>query len=482
MTVCFITNIVSPHQLPFAAEMAMRLGLENFRYVATEPFHGERSALGWAEAAGASWILQHGAAAGQEAEIASWVDGADVLLSDVRDLDMIERRVKAGKTTMLMTERWFKPPFGMLRLLHPRYLGMGLRLKKLLCSPYFNYLPMGVHAARDVHRLIRLLSGDLRCLFGMSGIAPVTYEPLAPFMECAARPACRVGEEPRRKAAGPLSKIRIWAYFVAPSEKSGQFSGQNEEIGIREGTAETYVRTGSCMKEPFRILWVGRMLNWKRVDTLIRAAGILLADGRRVHLKLVGHGPEETRLRKLANGINNRQQEIVLKRETSKGKRCANFEERVVPQASSLEIPVSASPTNPLMDSRTNELGPITFHPPVPIAEVRRLMREADVYVLPSNGCEGWGAVVNEAMEEGCPVVATRDSGAGATLIRDDETGLLFRSGNAAELSDKIRRLMDDPESARRIRLAGQASIRARWSPSEAAGAMVAFCEQRLGQ
>ena len=59
----------------------------------------------------------------------------------------------------------------------------------------------------------------------------------------------------------------------------------------------------------------------------------------------------------------------------------------------------------------------IKFHPPVQIGEVRKLMREHDVYVFSSNAYEGWGAVVNEALEEGMKVIGTYEAGASATML-----------------------------------------------------------------
>ncbi len=62
----------------------------------------------------------------------------------------------------------------------------------------------------------------------------------------------------------------------------------------------------------------------------------------------------------------------------------------------------------------------IKFYPPVPISEVRKLMREHDVYVLASNGYEGWGAVVSEALEEEMKVIGTFESGSCATILPEN--------------------------------------------------------------
>ena len=44
-------------------------------------------------------------------------------------------------------------------------------------------------------------------------------------------------------------------------------------------------------------------------------------------------------------------------------------------------------------------------------------MQSHDMYIFASNSFDGWGAVVNEAIEEGMTVVASRESGSGATIL-----------------------------------------------------------------
>ena len=44
--------------------------------------------------------------------------------------------------------------------------------------------------------------------------------------------------------------------------------------------------------------------------------------------------------------------------------------------------------------------------------EVLSYMRGADIFLFTSNYLEGWGAVVNEAMQSGCAVVASGEAGA----------------------------------------------------------------------
>ena len=107
-------------------------------------------------------------------------------------------------------------------------------------------------------------------------------------------------------------------------------------------------------------------------------------------------------------------------------------------------------------------------------------MRQADVYVLPSSGGEGWGVVVNEAMLEGCAVIASRETGSGATLIRDGQNGLLFSSGNVTALTRALERLEADEAFRYQLATDGQASMLTEWTPTVAAVRLIDFCEARL--
>lgn len=81
----------------------------------------------------------------------------------------------------------------------------------------------------------------------------------------------------------------------------------------------------------------------------------------------------------------------------------------------------------------------VTFLPSQPMEKVRELMRTHDLFVFPSNGYEGWGAVVSEALEEGMRVLASYECGAGPTLLPRER---LFHSGDWKTLAQLIRKDM----------------------------------------
>ena len=62
----------------------------------------------------------------------------------------------------------------------------------------------------------------------------------------------------------------------------------------------------------------------------------------------------------------------------------------------------------------------------------------ADCFVHPAHS-EAWGLVINEACAAGLPVIASRQVGASAELIREGENGWLFESRNTSELADSMK-------------------------------------------
>jgi glycosyltransferase involved in cell wall biosynthesis len=73
----------------------------------------------------------------------------------------------------------------------------------------------------------------------------------------------------------------------------------------------------------------------------------------------------------------------------------------------------------------------------LPKEHVFELMKEAAVLVFPSEWDETFGLAVAEAFAAGLPVIASR-IGAALDLITDQETGLLFDTGDAGDLLEKV--------------------------------------------
>jgi len=85
-----------------------------------------------------------------------------------------------------------------------------------------------------------------------------------------------------------------------------------------------------------------------------------------------------------------------------------------------------------------------------------------DVVVLTSRN-EGTPVALIEAGAAGLPVVAT-DVGGVAEVVRDGASGFVVPPGDAAALAARLGTLLDDPEAARAMGLAGREWVRARFS------------------
>ncbi|MDO5670625.1 MAG: glycosyltransferase family 4 protein [Corynebacterium sp.] len=86
-----------------------------------------------------------------------------------------------------------------------------------------------------------------------------------------------------------------------------------------------------------------------------------------------------------------------------------------------------------------------------------KILGRADIYVAPNTGGESFGIVLVEAMAAGCAVVAS-DLEAFATVA--DDAALLFRTGSASDLADRLRLLIDDPSLRSRLITAGERRAR----------------------
>ncbi|HEU5186090.1 MAG TPA: glycosyltransferase family 4 protein [Gemmatimonadaceae bacterium] len=161
------------------------------------------------------------------------------------------------------------------------------------------------------------------------------------------------------------------------------------------------------------ILFVGRLIERKGVEHLIRALGII----RRTvpaRLVIVGDGPERPRLEQVAR-----------------------------------DAGVAAH---------------VSFRGRVSDAELRAAYGGADVFALPSvldarQDTEGLGVVLLEAMNYSVPVVAS-DIGGITDIVRHERTGLLVPPGDATALAAALTRLLTDRALSNALATAGSQVLR----------------------
>ncbi len=121
----------------------------------------------------------------------------------------------------------------------------------------------------------------------------------------------------------------------------------------------------------------------------------------------------------------------------------------------------------------------VTFLPGVPHSEIAEHFRQCLFYVL-SSRTEGIPRVLIEAMACGKAVVGSRVGGV-PDVIADGETGLLFESENDADLAEKMRLLLDDPDLRARYGEAGLKRSREVFSPEVYVNRYFQFMDRVVG-
>jgi len=96
-------------------------------------------------------------------------------------------------------------------------------------------------------------------------------------------------------------------------------------------------------------------------------------------------------------------------------------------------------------------------------------MAEYDIALLTSDKQEGWGAVANEFMSQGCALVGSNNVGSIPYLIKEKETGLIFKDRDINSLTEKVKWLIDNPEQRKQIQNNAIELIQNTWSPANAA-------------
>lgn len=110
--------------------------------------------------------------------------------------------------------------------------------------------------------------------------------------------------------------------------------------------------------------------------------------------------------------------------------------------------------------------------------EVLSYMRGADIFLFTSNYLEGWGAVVNEAMQSGCAVVASGEAGAVPYLIEDGVNGLIYEDGSYEKFAAKVKYLFDNRNKIPVFGQKARDTINNKWNAKNAATELVRFCTE----
>jgi glycosyltransferase involved in cell wall biosynthesis len=110
------------------------------------------------------------------------------------------------------------------------------------------------------------------------------------------------------------------------------------------------------------------------------------------------------------------------------------------------------------------------FHGPQ--RHVEPFMQGADCCLCPSLWAEAAGLVNLEAQASGLPVIAS-DIGGIPEYVSEGKTGFLFPPGDAAELANRVCRLLTDPGLQQRFGRAARQLAEQQFSPAARLAEMV---------
>lgn len=115
----------------------------------------------------------------------------------------------------------------------------------------------------------------------------------------------------------------------------------------------------------------------------------------------------------------------------------------------------------------------VRFNGNVPNALIIDAMRKHTIFLFTSNQKEGWGAVSNEAMSNGCVLVGSNRIGSIPFLIKDGFNGMVFESENLDSLYDKVVFLLDHPKERADMAKNAYLEMCDLWSPANAANRLL---------
>ncbi len=209
------------------------------------------------------------------------------------------------------------------------------------------------------------------------------------------------------------------AYTAADFAITGNFRNKAYQWGYFPETISYDPNTLMGNKKPYKLLWCGRMIDWKHPDDVIYLAKRLKDAGYDFEIDCIGTGDMEDQLT-----------EMILKNG---------------------------------LENKVRLLGAMSP------AQVRKHMETAGIYLFTSDFQEGWGAVLNEAMNSGCAVVASHAAGSVPFLIEDGENGRIYKSGDLNDLYHKVCTLLETPQEQIRLGKAAYHTITSKWNASVAA-------------
>lgn len=226
----------------------------------------------------------------------------------------------------------------------------------------------------------------------------------------------------------PVYLLCAGAYVASDFHLVRAYPGKMFRFGYFPETVLYTEKEFSALKPDdavIQMVWAGRFLPLKHPEFAVRLAEELVKEGCRFHIHMVGSGELEPEIKKMT--------------------------------------------AEKSLDSC------FTFYGYMEPASVRRIMEQCHIHLFTSNHLEGWGAVVNEAMNSGCAVAANVEAGAVPYLIRHEENGLVY-DGSFEDFARQVKRLCHDRTFREKLGREAYRTIVESWNAEHAAKELLRFC------
>jgi len=161
-----------------------------------------------------------------------------------------------------------------------------------------------------------------------------------------------------------------------------------------------------------QLLFVGRLIPLKHPEYPLRALKELVAKGVDIHLNYIGMGEMENTLKEEAEEV-------------------SQF---------------------------------VSFLGSMPPEQVRFHMEQANIVAFTSNSTEGWGAVINEAMNSGCAIVAAKAAGSVVTMLQDGVNGCVYDDEDYDDFFQKLEMLVQNQDTREQLGMAAYETITKRYN------------------
>lgn len=122
----------------------------------------------------------------------------------------------------------------------------------------------------------------------------------------------------------------------------------------------------------------------------------------------------------------------------------------------------------------------VTLKGNLPNDEILKEMRKHSIFLFTSDRNEGWGAVLNESMANGCAPVASNAIGSVPYLITDGKNGMIFKTCGLVSLVEKVSTLLEDNDYLLQLRREALRTMKDVWSPKVAAANFIELAQHAL--